>query len=260
MEKEKLLSLVKRLSRSSGLKGKTPTEVSDILSHGDSLYLESLNRLNGKDAVLLYFLIPLHLMGKDISKMYDYISSNLYEYSTVEITQDYVDETCSDCGGNGDYECSTCGGSGNVDCNECDGDGEDSEGDTCETCQGGGHLECDECSGRGTEDCYNCGGTGEVEDDSRMEGSQSYYLSYNQKIYEKLELLNDDEIIGYDSDLSAYDFNKDLKTLRYSSEDVKIDDSDLSASSGDLVFLGVTKDLKFYGGGGSIYLGNFDRF
>lgn len=260
MEKEKLLSLVKRLSRNSDLKGKTPTEVSDILSHVDSLYLESLNRLNGKDTVLLYFLIPLHLMDKDISKMYDYISYNLYEYSTVEITQDYVYVTCGSCGGDGEYDCNECGGSGEVDCDECNGDGEDSDGETCNNCQGGGKLECEECYGRGTDECYDCSGNGEIEDNSEMQGTQSYFLSYNQKIYEKLELLDDDDIIDYDSELSSYDLNKDIKTLRYRNEDVKIDKSELNVDTGDVVFLGVSKDLDFYGSGANIFLDNFDRF
>lgn len=260
MEKEKLLKLIKRLSGNSELKGKTPTEVGDILSHRDSLYFESLNRLNGEDTVLLYFLIPLYVMDKDISKMYDYIKSNLYTYSTVEITQDYVYVTCGSCGGDGEYDCNECGGSGEVDCDECNGDGEDSDGETCNNCQGGGKLECEECYGRGTDECYDCSGNGEIEDNSEMQGTQSYFLSYNQKIYEKLELLDDDDIIDYDSELSSYDLNKDIKTLRYRNEDVKIDDSELNADTGDVVFLGVSKDLDFYGSGANIFLDNFDRF
>ncbi len=82
---------------------------------------------------------------------------------------DFEDETCDNCEGNGEIrcdncdpdgneECNTCSGSGSVFCESCGGDGEDDEGGECDECNGTGELKCDQCEGAGLITCRSCGG------------------------------------------------------------------------------------------------------
>jgi hypothetical protein len=82
---------------------------------------------------------------------------------------DFENETCDNCAGDGDIrcdncdrdgneECRTCSGSGSVFCESCGGDGEDDEGGECDECNGTGEFTCDQCEGAGLITCRSCGG------------------------------------------------------------------------------------------------------
>jgi len=82
---------------------------------------------------------------------------------------DFAEEECENCGGEGYVNCDTCDGTGQVDCDDCngngqvnceacDGSGEDDEGDECSDCRGNGEVDCEECDSSGKVTCGDCRG------------------------------------------------------------------------------------------------------
>lgn len=84
---------------------------------------------------------------------------NYFEFAE----DDFLNEECDNCNGNGVIDCENCGGSGGISCGICDGDGEDDDGINCSNCGGDGNVDCDECGGDGKENCTQCDGSGDVE-------------------------------------------------------------------------------------------------
>jgi len=102
---------------------------------------------------------------------------NYFEYGE----DDFVNEDCDDCNGNGDVECDYCDGSGGISCGICDGDGEDDDGSTCSNCAGEGHVDCRECDGNGRETCRNCGGSGDV-DSSKLNYYNTTFITWDKDL------------------------------------------------------------------------------
>lgn len=97
----------------------------------------------------------------------DSFVGNLFEFQQ----DNFANESCDECGGNGYENCDACDGNGEVDCGDCDGDGKiecescggsgkDDEGDDCDACDGNGEVDCDHCDGSGRYGCRRCGGDG----------------------------------------------------------------------------------------------------
>ena len=79
---------------------------------------------------------------------------------------------CTNCDGYGKEECDNCIQSGNsfvVRCPECDGYGKDDNDDTCGECGGDGEVLCDVCDNTGEITCNVCGGIGEVNESKANE-------------------------------------------------------------------------------------------
>jgi len=94
---------------------------------------------------------------------------NIFEYGFDDYANDHCeyckgdgDERCDKCDGTGTITCDTCDGDGTVSCGECDGYGNNDEGGDCSDCEGSGRLKCDDCD-EGSQTCNNCGGDGSVD-------------------------------------------------------------------------------------------------
>jgi len=122
--------------------------------------------------------------------------------SLFRVDSDYYEETCDECGGNGEISCDVCDG-GIVECGDCNGSGEDEEGETCEQCGGDGESNCAECDGTGYFTCVTCDGSGEVETDEHP-----YYfyfiITWNSFIKSRCEL----EAGTMTPTISEYDFDR----------------------------------------------------
>lgn len=130
---------------------------------------------------------------------------------------EFFEESCNQCGGNGTIPCEYCDGTGEVECNNCNGTGkelcpdcdgageiyssEEEGGSVCNTCQGGGEVECyacngdtnvscQSCGGKGEQNCYNCDGSGEVQTEYLV--YQIYTIcSWNKNLKDRCELRED---------------------------------------------------------------------
>ena len=108
---------------------------------------------------------------------------------------------CSYCGGNGDYTCDTCEGSEVISCDDCEGKGtttdEDGNVEPCENCNGEGEISCPnctdgretcmECSGRGYEDCNECDGNGTYET-NRVQYYHHIILNWDNRFKDECEI------------------------------------------------------------------------
>lgn len=70
--------------------------------------------------------------------------------------EDYDDDNCRVCSGNGDVDCPNCRGGGEEICQSCDGDGQL----PCNTCHGDCDIDCRKCNGTGDLNCEKCNGDG----------------------------------------------------------------------------------------------------
>ena len=156
----------------------------------------------------------------------DYIKSEGDEY--------YADETCQECGGDGEVECDTCDGlgyndcgicegRGNEECDECNGEGVDEDFDVCSTCNGDGGMACDDCEGNSTVDCNDCEGSGrrecgECEGNGEIEGNiEKIDIEYGTVITQSLDMSEELNRRTYDGSEDTIDgFNKWLN--RYKNE------------------------------------------
>jgi hypothetical protein len=204
MEKDKLINFVKKLSKNKRFQGvKKSQKIFNILKYE----LEPMtSKMSPESIIMISFLLPK--VNENIDELYDILKYELFIFSTIDVEDDELDETCDYCGGDGDIycnacdsegevDCSDCDGSGNQDCTECDGTGEDEEGmncdycngsgkEDCNTCNGSGRESCDDCGGRGQEQCDDCGGSGTQSVDG-FEYYQRYFISYDENL--KLNLL-----------------------------------------------------------------------
>lgn len=94
---------------------------------------------------------------------------NIFEYGYDDYAEEECEyckgdgiERCDKCDGTGTITCDTCDGDGTVSCGECDGYGNDGEGGDCSECNGRGRLKCDDCD-EGSQTCDKCGGDGSHE-------------------------------------------------------------------------------------------------
>ena len=102
---------------------------------------------------------------------------------------------CTNCDGYGKEECDNCIQSGNsfvVRCPECDGYGKDDNDDTCGECGGDGEVLCDVCDNTGEITCNVCGGDGEVNESKSSEGR--YMIRDKDSQWQVQELTDDLEL------------------------------------------------------------------
>ena len=254
--KEKILFLTKKLVDKN--LNKTPNNLLHYLLT-DKHYSNFKKILSPLDLVILCFLVPKYSSGTDMSQLYEKIIQNIFSFSIFSIDDDYVEQSCDDCGGDGYITCDWCGGSGEVDCDECDGNGnktcdecdgsgQDDDGDECMECNGNGEVTCDTCGGRGqsdcdrcedgTESCDYCDGDGNIHDEENYPITQHFYISYNKKLYEKLELFEDNTELP-----SRFQVDSSTpKVILLISKSSTIPSEDYSASKGDNIFVEMSKE------------------
>lgn len=220
----------------------TPTEViREILT--DWTFEQVRQKLEGKDIIILAFLLSSGVTGNEIGTYYDFIKKRLFGFKVIEVTNEESKDTCDNCAGDGYSLCDSCD-NGQASCYECGGDGEDSDGDTCNECGGDGEVTCDECGGDGSYNCEYCDGTGEVIDEDYVDANVLSYVSFDKDLYGKLELKTQ-----YDSlpnDFLDY-IQNNYKVLLLESNEVygEISSSDLeNPESGDLFLEGRGKDFE----------------
>lgn len=126
---------------------------------------------------------------------------NFFEFGKDDFAQDTCEQCngngqveCESCGGSGEYSCSKCNGDGEIECDTCEGDGEDSDGDACETCRGSGEIDCDDCEGSGSETCDECRGNGnetcgECDGNGEVESDKLIYYNQTFLVWDK-KLIN----------------------------------------------------------------------
>jgi hypothetical protein len=244
MSKNRILKLANIISKKSIFqKDNNPTEVFSLFSHQEA-YKDYITNINSKDLIILCLLIPIEESKRD--KAYDVISSKLFTFSYYTVDSDDVEEDCGECGGSGDVTCSECGGSGNeecsncygdgdVDCDSCDGTGEDEEGDkcgycdgsgreTCPDCGGEGKFDCNYCDGSGNETCDNCNGSGQVQQDDYYSITQYFIASWDDKILNEIEMLDEDDVIS-SSFVSYITRNKKSVVFYVNGSDIHSDES-----------------------------------
>ncbi len=151
--------------------------------------------LGVRDKIYLSFLIFNSDNTNDLSKLYDKIEGSLFKSVMTVIVEKDAEGPCETCGGAGHYDCEDCNGKGEIDCTECDGDGEiygyDNISEPCPSCHGDEVEECDSCERGGLVDCEECYGDGEVEVIGSVLTSTLILYSFNPKIFNSLELIND---------------------------------------------------------------------
>jgi hypothetical protein len=196
--------------------------------------------LGGNNTVKLVFLIKAYKDGRELTEMLSRLETELFTFSIIEVSNDDVEESCDNCGGNGQNDCYQCDGRGQVDCEECGGSGEDEEGNTCNLCDGDGTIECDTCNGNGTEECDYCDGTGSTTDDYAADTEVLEFASIEKNIYEQLEILEEYEEIdyGFRRNFKGYTFF----FRKYSSTSYN---SNIVEEKGSTLFYEVNKEPEF---------------
>ena len=208
-----ILSLVNRLEKYWRKTDVAESFIKLLLSNPK--YKPFFSQLNLDDLFTVAMLINAKKKGMDINEEYEKIKTSLFSFSLIlvrEFEPDVDCETCDgsgklecgDCRGRGYEDCEVCGGDGEINCEYCDGTGysdeEDEDGDLidCDNCNGtgnvdcndcdGGNVECSTCHGSGDEDCYNCDGEAYVSAIDKLEAEQYYYVSYDLRIKDLLDL------------------------------------------------------------------------
>jgi hypothetical protein len=254
MESSKLILLAKKLGRS--LKTMRPGDICHMIMT-NTHYEPVRTRLSGNEVIILSFLIYGESRGVNAEILYEKIISNLFAFSIVEITDEYPDEECHYCYGDGKYDCRTCDGTGEVDCEECGGIGEDDEGNSCDECGGDGKFECNDCNGAGEESCDYCDGTGYIEKDGYVGITQEYYVSYDKNLFSTMELKDDESEV--DSNLETK-INNSSKTFMFDYGDGVTDMIDDSFGGGDKMFVGSKRDPKINNRGQKLIDVNFTSY
>ena len=167
----------------------------------------------------------------------------MFTFSIVEIVNAENMATCSDCGGDGEIDCPNCNGEGDKICSDCRGNGVDREGRTCNNCSGDGSIDCDNCS-QGYVSCGECNGYGEVVNEGYQDITQMYFVSFDRKLFDYLEIKKD----GLD-EISQKNFDsiiKSKKTFVTLSEDGSSDEFG-NFIEGYYIFAGLDKEQEeFY--------------
>lgn len=207
--------------------------------HFDIIY----TLLDGNQIAILCLLVGNLKDESETESLYNEIKSNMFTFSIVEIVNTKNMETCSDCGGDGEIDCPNCNGEGGKICSDCRGNGEDREGSTCNNCSGDGSIDCDNCS-RGYVNCDNCDGRGEVVNEGYQDITQMYFVSFDRKLFDYLEIKKDeiDEISSKNFDSII----KSKKTFVTLSEDGSSDEFG-DFIEGNYIFAGLDKEQEeFY--------------
>lgn len=180
---EKVLLLAKKLKNNN--KGVSSTSFFRKLI-SDPSYKQLYNILKPEELIVLSLIIGNINNNTNIEELYEEIINKLFVFSMVEITGDDVEETCTNCGGNGEIICDICGGEGDVYCKTCNGDGLDSENNDCYDCGGEGSFDCTSCV-RGYSLCDMCNGLGYYTKEYYNNIDQYYFVSFDIKLKTELE-------------------------------------------------------------------------
>lgn len=249
MNKNRILSLANKISKKSSLQNSTST-VAYKLFKNDDLYKKVMSTLDPTELIYVCMLVPVPEDERE--RTLETIMSRLFIFTYYTVDDDNLTEDCPDCSGDGEIDCgecngagsldcNTCDGNGDVDCDTCDGTGEDEEGDECGYCDGSGRENCGDCRGSGNDDCSWCGGSGretcsycegrgDVDKEDYYGITQYFVASWDDKLLNKLELLDVDDVmddsltddITYNKKSLIYDTNGDeifsLDTLNVDDE------------------------------------------
>ena len=122
---------------------------------------------------------------------------NLYLVSVFNYQEDdYHQQVCEECNGDGRLSCENCNGNGYVPCDNCDGEGTQEcetcggggevDGEGCEDCGGDGDIDCPVCDNESTISCSQCDGSGDSPCETCDETGEvtTEFLNYN--IYDYL--------------------------------------------------------------------------
>ena len=186
---QKLLNLARRIAPSI----KNSSSASSVYQHikNDTFLKNVYGALEAQEIIYLSFLIQGFKDGKDLEEVSQKCQRDLFSFSIIQVSTDHPNETCYNCGGNGQIDCYNCDGDGEIDCGECDGSGTDDEGDSCSYCDGDGKDECDECGGNGHDSCDDCDSSGEQEDTISYDIDQMNYVSINRDLFITFETMEE---------------------------------------------------------------------
>jgi len=236
MEKNKLISTIKKIY-SPNFSNIRPTDVYTYFVT-EFPYNALAKAMSAEDIIMASYLLPMVNTPEVLDKQYDFIKSNLFGFTLIEVDSNYADVSCDYCNGDGYMICDECGGEGKIDCDECGGDGEDEEGESCNACDGKGREGCDYCEDDGTLNCDYCDGSGSVDDYDKSEVSQWFFVSYDKTLLDKFLLLNEWDKVNSEIMLSR----KSISLLRKTEV---IDDPSEDIETGGLYFYEFTEELIF---------------
>lgn len=237
MDKSKVISISKRLS-TSNLSSSSPNEVYLFLSKNKVIPFFEI--LSAEDIALITFMIPMVNSTKDLESLYENIKSKMFSFTICKILDTEPSITCNYCGGEGVIDCNTCDGRSEADCDYCGGTGEQDDGEPCDECQGDGEIACSDCDQTGQVTCDYCDGSGEFVDENNYEVSVTEFLSWDENIFNKLEIIEDmvkiDDILFEEIEVSPKTFSM---YNEYKSSDVFYS----KAENDDVYFITLNKDL-----------------
>ena len=238
MEKPKLLNLIKKIYKPNFSNIK-PTDVYTYFVT-EFPYKEFASGMSPEDIIMASFLLPMVNTPEVLDKQYDFIKSNLFGFTLIEVDSNYADVDCDYCNGDGYNLCDSCDGNGKIDCESCGGDGENEEGESCWACDGEGRTGCDDCDDDGTIACDYCDGSGSVDDYDKSEVSQWFFVSYDKTLLDKFLLLDEWDEVNNEIMLSK----KSISLLR---KPEVIDDPSENIETGGVYFyeLSLTEELMF---------------
>ena len=236
MEKNKLISTIKKIY-SPNFSNISPTDVYTYFVT-EFPYYALAKALSEEDIIMASFLLPMVNTPEVLDEQYDFIKSNLFGFTLVEVDSEYADVTCDYCNGDGYMICDECEGNAEIDCGDCGGDGEDEEGESCRTCNGDGKESCDNCNSDGTVTCDYCDGSGSIDDYDKSEVSQWFFVSYDKTLLDKFLLLNEWDEVENKTMFSR----KSISLLR---KQETIDDPSEDTESDSVYFYEVTEELFF---------------
>lgn len=237
MDKTKLISLSKRLGSSSS-SNDTPYRAYIYLS--ENKVIPVFDILNAEEIALLCFMIPMVSSSNNLNILYDEVLSKMFSFTICEITDTEPFNECSRCTGEGSIECRTCDGYTEVDCDYCGGSGEGDDGEPCDECQGGGQVGCSDCGQSGRDDCDKCDGSGEILDEDNYEVVVTKYLSWDENIFNSLEMIDDMSEISVDlSEIIEGSSKTFVMNKNFETSDVFYG----NAENGDTYFISLNKEI-----------------
>lgn len=192
-----LIKLANRLQHH--IKSKDLDKIFNTLKEDKDL-LEIFKRLDGNQIIKLCYLIWGLKNNIDPQEVSNLVDVELFAFSIVEFNEYDPEISCNNCNGRGRETCGDCSGSGSNTCGNCDGSGylesysDEEEKQVCDYCDGDGDVSCDYCSGNGEVDCSECGGVGTFETEDHTEFDISFFVSFNNDLKGKLELISDTSI------------------------------------------------------------------
>lgn len=237
MDRSKILNFSKKLG-SGILSGATPKTVYGTITKNKMIPL--FETLTAEDIALISFIVPMVNTTKNLESLYNTLPSKMFSFTICIISDTEVYNTCSYCGGSGSDTCRECDGSGDSECDYCEGGGEDEEGETCDYCLGDGTIDCT-CEGSGREDCSKCGGSGDILVEDERQVNVDKWLSWDEEIYNLLELTDDMSEINSDLLEKIETSNKSLLMLTtYEYTDIFVSD----VIKDDVYFIELNKELS----------------